>query len=359
MHETMIIMGGSFNPPTAAHQRLLLAAVESLQADRGIFVPAPHRYVLNKLKKSRCPEDLLPERVRLAMLCAMAEDDPRLSVDDLEFRREGKSYTYDTMLALQEKYPKAELYFFAGGDKVRILPRWYRIREFLEHFHIILVARDGEDPETELAENPFLCQYRDRFHIMRAPEGVEGVSSSAIRSLLRSGLPGAEAMCHPRVWTLLNEFGSMGKRRVECFRNEYRFLSNFWPAPVTYRGLTYQSSEAAFQAQKCLTEEEKLQFVHLPTNMAKRLGRTVQLRPDWEEVKRDIMEEIVRAKFNQNADLKSQLLATGDMLLEEGNTWHDTYWGVDVRTREGENHLGRILMRVRQELQEEESAGTE
>lgn len=63
------------------------------------------------------------------------------------------------------------------------------------------------------------------------------------------------------------------------------------------------------------------------------------------------MEDIVWAKFTQNEDLKQMLLAAGDLVLEEGNTWHDTFWGVDAKTREGENHLGRILMHIRKELQ--------
>ena len=125
--------------------------------------------------------------------------------------------------------------------------------------------------------------------------------------------------------------------KIDHFRGEYAFLSNFWEAPVTYKGLTYGSNEAAFQAQKCMTEEEKMEFT--------------QLRPDWEEVKVGIMEEIVRAKFTQNEYLKWRLVGTGDAYLEEGNTWHDTCWGVDAKTGVGENHLGKILMKVRSELQ--------
>lgn len=140
--------------------------------------------------------------------------------------------------------------------------------------------------------------------------------------------------------------------KIDHFRGEYAFLSNFWEIPVTYQGLTYGSNEAAFQAQKCMTEEEKLPFTELRPAMSKKAGRRVQLRADWEDVKLPIMEDIVRAKFTQNEDLKQLLLATGDLVLEEGNTWHDTFWGVDVKTREGENHLGRILMQVRQELRE-------
>ena len=133
--------------------------------------------------------------------------------------------------------------------------------------------------------------------------------------------------------------------KIDHFRGEYAFLSNFWEAPVTYQGLTYGSNEAAFQAQKCMTEGEKMEF-----SASKKLGRRVQLRPDWEEVKVGIMEEIVRAKFTQNEDLKWRLIGTGDAYLEEGNTWHDTCWGVDAKTGAGQNHLGKILMKVREEL---------
>lgn len=142
--------------------------------------------------------------------------------------------------------------------------------------------------------------------------------------------------------------------KINHFRGEYAFLSNFWEVPVTYRDKTYGSNEAAFQAQKCMTEDEKMEFTQLRPSASKKLGRRVQLRPDWEEVKVTIMEEIVRAKFTQNEDLKQLLLATGDAYLEEGNTWHDTCWGVDAKTGEGLNHLGKILMKVREELRVKE-----
>ena len=136
------------------------------------------------------------------------------------------------------------------------------------------------------------------------------------------------------------------------FREAYAFLSNFYEAPVCYGGLQFGSNEAAFQAQKCRTEEEKQLFTTLRPSDAKKKGRRVDLRPDWEEVKVGIMEEIVRAKFTQNELLRQQLLATGDAILEEGNTWNDTFWGVHLSNGQGENHLGRILMKVRQELRQ-------
>lgn len=85
---------------------------------------------------------------------------------------------------------------------------------------------------------------------------------------------------------------------------------------------------------------------------SKRLGRKVDLRTDWDLVKLDVMRRVVRAKFEQHPNLAQYLIDTGDAELIEGNTWHDVYWGVDLKTDEGENHLGKILMALRQEFRE-------
>lgn len=138
--------------------------------------------------------------------------------------------------------------------------------------------------------------------------------------------------------------------KITQFRDEYFFLSNFYEAPLEVGGLRYLNAEAAFQAQKCLTEEERQAFTQLRPSDAKRKGRRVALRPDWEQVKTGLMEEVVRAKFMQNADLAAQLLETGGAELEEGNKWNDRCWGVDLKTGKGENRLGKILMRIRADL---------
>lgn len=142
---------------------------------------------------------------------------------------------------------------------------------------------------------------------------------------------------------------------IDTFRDKYLFLSNLSQAKIKYNGLEFKSSEAAFQAQKVLDDEERIPFTKLAPKEAKRRGRQVKLRPDWEDVKDDIMEEVVRAKFSQNEGLKIKLLATGDATLIEGNTWNDRYWGVDIKTGEGQNRLGKILMKIRSEYQEEKN----
>lgn len=144
------------------------------------------------------------------------------------------------------------------------------------------------------------------------------------------------------------------KKEVNVFRGEYGFLSNMHPASFEWDGRVYRCSEAAFQSAKCLDPFERERFSSMAGVVARREGKKVLLRKDWEDVKQGVMKEIVTAKFAQNPALLQKLTATGSMELKEGNTWHDTYWGVDLRTGKGENHLGRILMEVRKELGGEE-----
>lgn len=133
---------------------------------------------------------------------------------------------------------------------------------------------------------------------------------------------------------------------INRFDGEYRFLSNFYEAPVTYHGVTYRNNEAAFQAQKC--PDKAHEFADMSAAEAKKAGRHVPLRPDWERVKINIMHDLVFEKFLHNPELKDKLLATDGYDIVEGNHWGDRFWGRCNGT--GENHLGQILMLVREEL---------
>lgn len=144
---------------------------------------------------------------------------------------------------------------------------------------------------------------------------------------------------------------------ISAFKGEYHFLSNFYPcivrmpSQVLGRDLVFKSSEAAYMAAKSLSIGVWKQFETIEyAGQAKKLGRQIQLRDDWESVKIKFMQHIVRNKFVQNPDLAEKLKATGDVELIEGNYWGDTFWGVSLKTGQGQNHLGKILMAVRAEL---------
>jgi N-glycosidase YbiA len=138
-------------------------------------------------------------------------------------------------------------------------------------------------------------------------------------------------------------------KKVLEFQGEHRFLSNFFPSEITHDGITYPTVEHAFQAAKTLDFHERWKIAHLKTpGQAKRAGRELTLRPDWDVVKRPIMLELVTLKYVRHRILRCHLLATGNAELIEGNTWGDTYWG-KCRGK-GENHLGKLTMLVRSQL---------
>ena len=138
---------------------------------------------------------------------------------------------------------------------------------------------------------------------------------------------------------------------IKSFSGKHRFLSNFaYMGGVTGTdGRHWPSVEHAFQACKTLDRAAQEHIRQCRTSGgAKRAGRAVQLRDDWEQIKDEKMLLIVRAKFTQNPELRQMLLDTGDAILIEGNNWGDTYWGQCNGV--GQNKLGIILMQVREEL---------
>lgn len=136
--------------------------------------------------------------------------------------------------------------------------------------------------------------------------------------------------------------------KIEGFFKEHRDLSNFGCQSVEYEGLIYKSREAAYQAAKSDSYVVRLRFTTLSPSDAKREGRLITLRKDWDSIKDDIMYEIIKKCVNSHDDLKTLLLSTGDKVLEETNWWGDKYWG--VHNGEGKNMLGKTLMSIRDEI---------
>lgn len=131
------------------------------------------------------------------------------------------------------------------------------------------------------------------------------------------------------------------------FTGQYRFLSNFYPSIVSYDGVEYPTVEHAYQAAKTFNPYEREYIRNRPTPAgAKRAGRTFyRIRPDWDQVKVQTMKFLLMQKFMGYHDLSRMLYDTGDIYLEETNTWGDTFWG--VCEGRGQNALGNLLMEIR------------
>lgn len=134
--------------------------------------------------------------------------------------------------------------------------------------------------------------------------------------------------------------------KITSFDGEFAFLSNFFPCEITWEGITFQTTEAAFQAAKTTDLEKRKEIAELSTpGKAKRAGRKLEIRSDWESIKVSIMEEVLRIKFSQ-PKMRELLKSTSSKELVEGNTWGDTFWGV---CETGQNMLGKLLMKIRNE----------
>lgn len=147
---------------------------------------------------------------------------------------------------------------------------------------------------------------------------------------------------------------------IDKFDDEYAFLSNFYPSKILYNGhkLWFAPTiEHAFQASKTIDAEEEYDIIMAYTpGQAKKLGRHCHIRQDWEEIKDDVMYKLLKKKFSI-PELRNKLLATGDVMLIEGNWWHDNYWGSCACKKcnnNGKNKLGELLMQIRKELQKNE-----
>jgi hypothetical protein len=140
---------------------------------------------------------------------------------------------------------------------------------------------------------------------------------------------------------------------INSFRGEYFFLSNFYAHPFQYNGLMWKTSEHAFQAMKASSKVEMLAIKMASSpGKAKKMGRECTVVADWEEIKISVMEDVLKAKFSI-PELCEKLLATGDASLVELNNWGDRFWGrcLDRSGRAvGQNWLGRLLMKLREEL---------
>jgi hypothetical protein len=147
---------------------------------------------------------------------------------------------------------------------------------------------------------------------------------------------------------------------IDQFGGQHAVLSNFFTCSVQMGDITFPSSEHAFQAAKSSSRADWEAIARLPDpGQAKQYGRTVQLRADWDKVRKRVMLNVLMAKFGRHPSLAAVLSATGQELLVEGNYWHDNYWG-DCRclrrascAEPGLNYLGKLLMAVRDILRED------
>lgn len=199
----IVVMGGSFNPPTIAHLKMMEAALDQLGAEKGFFVPTADKSLRRKMRRAGFPEEVLSEEARMEMLRAMAEEDSRLEVTNVEFQHPKHWYAQETMGYIQDRYPEAELHFLIGSDNLENYARAFRLVEFLEKYRYAVVDRGDGDLDAILQKIPAAWERRDRFRYITPPEDILNISSTLIREKMRNNEPGVEGLLHPRVMEIV------------------------------------------------------------------------------------------------------------------------------------------------------------
>jgi hypothetical protein len=140
---------------------------------------------------------------------------------------------------------------------------------------------------------------------------------------------------------------------IDSFKGPFSFLSNFFPAPIKTKLGIFPTAEHLYQACKTKDHQQQLMIMQLATPAeAKKVGKTLTIREDWDELKIGYMRKTVEYKFMQHWYLMTKLIETNHHKIIEGNWWHDNFWGVCSCERckgKGLNHLGNILMNLREE----------
>ena len=344
-NQKIVIMGGSFNPPTLAHYRLMKHAIEAIDAAHGYFVPVSDAYLRRKMRHAHPPVVLSPE-LRIKMLQAMCSGDNKMKVCDKEIGTI-EARTLPTLKSFKEEFPKYELYFVMGDDKLELLSHLTENGAFFDTSNVILYSRNLEGIEESLKNHRVLSEHIRSIVVLPQPKGLAGISSSLIRERMLLG-ESCEELLVPNVWEIFKELNPDDfPDMISSFKGEYDFLNNRYGCSFVWQGIRYNNAETAFYASKYTDEAERKVLSRMSAEKSVKKSRDYTPSIEWEECKLDIMESILLAKFDQNPSLKKRLIETDGYILINGNNKHETYWGIDLYSWKGENHLGKILMTIR------------
>lgn len=181
----IVVVGGSFNPPTIAHKRIMEEAIQAIGADKGIFIPSSENYVSRKMSKKTEDNQVYTEEHRHKMLELLIENSNyNIEIDDCEYGDDGRGHTYNTLKHIAEKYNDSEVYSIVGTDNLAWMCRWKHKEKLFSKFNFIVITRDGDNAQQIIENDETLSLYRDHFVIIKQPEGIENISSTLARKLI-------------------------------------------------------------------------------------------------------------------------------------------------------------------------------
>lgn len=182
--KTAVVLGGSFNPPTLAHKKILEQAVKLVNANFGIFVPSSNNYVTRKMSRTKRYNQVYTEEQRVDMLEALSKDVDNIIIDDCELGDDGKGHTVQTLKYLKEKYKLDKIYFLLGTDNLAFMLKWRSRDELFNSFNFVVMERDGNSASEIIDNDDYLSKHRDKFNILKLDSSIDGISSTLARELI-------------------------------------------------------------------------------------------------------------------------------------------------------------------------------
>ncbi len=184
MEPTIVIIGGSFNPPTTAHIQLAKIARNRVNADFVLIVPAKTSYMQEW--KQYQDSDIFKDEIRLIALKTLENE--WLKIETCEIDNKVSGSTYDTINYIKGKYHSSKVYLAIGSDKLEEIPRWYNSEGLLKREKFLVVQRNNDSIESIIEENHFLRIYKSSFiYCETEDKSLQRVSSTVVRNYIEQG----------------------------------------------------------------------------------------------------------------------------------------------------------------------------
>lgn len=262
----VLIYGGSFNPPHLGHEAALHSAVTAIHPDRILVIPAgipPHKQLAEG-----SPD--MAQRMRLCELAFL--DEPGAEVSDIELKRLGKSYTYDTLQEISDRFEDAELYFLVGTDMLMSMEQWYQFDQILSACTLVALPRgEGDYPEMEKAAQDLRRSYGARVVLIR--KNPLPMASTDLRSSLSQRL-GRDKLSDP-VYSEIIRHRYYGARPDLAWLREKAYA---WLKPNRVAHVQGTESEAVRLAQRWGEDTGEAAEAAILHDITKKLTPEEQLR---------------------------------------------------------------------------------
>ncbi len=265
------VFGGTFNPIHLGHLHLISAYQKQYGFDRVLLIPT-------KLPPHKQANELAPDADRLEMCRLAAQAYPFLEVSELELRREGKSYTYDTLFALKQQEPDADFYLIMGSDMFLTFRQWYRWEELLTLATLLTAPRHPGEKAALEAEREQLCAVGGQAFVADIP--VFEISSTALRNRIRGNLPCEEYLL-PAVERYIREHRLYHQQAAEVFpltEAEVVALLRARLKPDRFEHSLNVAEQAAYLAKRHHYDEQIARMTGLLHDICKNDNLDIQLQ---------------------------------------------------------------------------------